>query len=184
MSNQGPLPSFPTGAAGDEYVAGPYASWGRRIVPYLLDLLLVGAITVAIGAILGLASPFDSTIVRHLGNSHATTEFTRRFLHWSLLNYAVAFVYATAFLGSKLRATPFMALFKIRLARATDFGPAGYGVAALRTGVFTAAQLLGAFVPFIGLAILVDLLWPLWDDRNQTVHDKIARTVVVDGRVR
>jgi uncharacterized RDD family membrane protein YckC len=28
------------------------------------------------------------------------------------------------------------------------------------------------------LAVL-DLLWPLWDPRNQTIHDKAARTVVL-----
>ncbi len=30
-----------------------------------------------------------------------------------------------------------------------------------------------------GIVQLVDYLWPLWDDRNQALHDKIVNTVVV-----
>jgi uncharacterized RDD family membrane protein YckC len=39
------------------------------------------------------------------------------------------------------------------------------------------------FFPFgfgaILLAYLVNYLWPLWDKRNQTLHDKIAKTIVI-----
>ena len=40
---------------------------------------------------------------------------------------------------------------------------------------FAAAVL--TLVPFVGS--LLDLLWPLWDPRNQTLHDKAAGTVVL-----
>ena len=38
---------------------------------------------------------------------------------------------------------------------------------------------------FIGSLIfyvpwLLDGLWPLWDDRNQALHDKVANTFVID----
>ena len=29
----------------------------------------------------------------------------------------------------------------------------------------------------------IDLLWPLWDKKRQALHDKAARTVVVDVRL-
>ena len=29
------------------------------------------------------------------------------------------------------------------------------------------------------LVFLVDHLWPLWDDQNQTLHDKVIRSHVV-----
>ena len=32
-----------------------------------------------------------------------------------------------------------------------------------------------------GLLLIVDLLWPLWDDTKQTLHDKIVHTIVVRG---
>jgi uncharacterized RDD family membrane protein YckC len=30
-----------------------------------------------------------------------------------------------------------------------------------------------------GLYLLLDYLWPLWDDKSQAIHDKIAKTNVV-----
>ena len=35
----------------------------------------------------------------------------------------------------------------------------------------------------LGLASIIDLLWAFWDKDRQTLHDKIAKTVVVDDRV-
>lgn len=35
---------------------------------------------------------------------------------------------------------------------------------------------LFGFIPFLPL---VDILWPLWDDRKQALHDKVVHTVVV-----
>ena len=31
----------------------------------------------------------------------------------------------------------------------------------------------------LGLPWLLDMLWPLWDARNQTLHDKVVSTVVI-----
>jgi uncharacterized RDD family membrane protein YckC len=43
--------------------------------------------------------------------------------------------------------------------------------------------LLTAVVPFVYLALAwfpyLDSLWPLWDKKNQALHDKVARTNVV-----
>ena len=36
--------------------------------------------------------------------------------------------------------------------------------------------LAGQFVPFLSL---LDGLWPLWDDKRQALHDKVAGTNVV-----
>jgi uncharacterized RDD family membrane protein YckC len=37
-----------------------------------------------------------------------------------------------------------------------------------------------SFVPFISIfLVLADLLWPLWDEKKQTLHDKAAGTFVV-----
>ena len=35
---------------------------------------------------------------------------------------------------------------------------------------------------FLIFPALVDYLWPLWDKKNQTLHDKLAKTVVIDLR--
>ena len=34
----------------------------------------------------------------------------------------------------------------------------------------------------LGLYSVADYLWPLWDKNNQTLHDKMGKTVVVQTR--
>jgi uncharacterized RDD family membrane protein YckC len=57
--------------------------------------------------------------------------------------------------------------------KATGWHPVGPGRAFVRMLV----ALVLACVPF---AVLVDLLWPLWDPHHQTLHDKAASTVVLN----
>jgi uncharacterized RDD family membrane protein YckC len=57
--------------------------------------------------------------------------------------------------------------------------PMTVGTAILRELVIK--TLLIGFVGwfFLGLPVLLDYLWPLWDTRNQALHDKVASTYVV-----
>jgi uncharacterized RDD family membrane protein YckC len=55
---------------------------------------------------------------------------------------------------------------------------------AKRFGLYNGLSLLGS-IPLVGglfglLGMLNDL-WPLWDDKKQTLHDKVAATNVVVG---
>ena len=36
-------------------------------------------------------------------------------------------------------------------------------------------------VPLVSLITVLDLLWPLWDQKRQALHDKVAKTAVVEG---
>ena len=67
---------------------------------------------------------------------------------------------------------------KIRVVR-VDGQPMNYATGALREWVARTLvfQLAAAFV--LGIATLLDYLWPLWDERNQALHDKLASTVVM-----
>jgi len=53
-----------------------------------------------------------------------------------------------------------------------------------RTAVKEAGTLVGA-LPLVGILgsvfSLVDVLWPLWDDKKQAIHDKVGATNVVVG---
>ena len=53
-----------------------------------------------------------------------------------------------------------------------------------RTAVKQAGDIVG-LVPVLGLFgsmfTLIDVLWPLWDDKRQAIHDKVAGTNVVVG---
>lgn len=59
-----------------------------------------------------------------------------------------------------------------RTALAADGNQPSVGTAAIRL----VAQMGISIVPF---GSILDILWPLWDDRLQTLHDKVAGTVVV-----
>lgn len=65
----------------------------------------------------------------------------------------------------------------IRVVRAEDGGPITSGQAAGRAAFY---QVLGGLIGCVGL---VDVLWCLWDERKQCLHDKVAKTLVikVDG---
>ena len=61
--------------------------------------------------------------------------------------------------------------------RRLDGSPAGWREAALRPVLETVISLLRAST--LGLLSLVDYLWMLWDKQKQTLHDKLAGTIVV-----
>jgi len=62
-----------------------------------------------------------------------------------------------------------------------DGQPVEIGLAILREFVVRTLLfgVVGSF--FLGIPGLLDVLWPLWDDKNQTLHDKLVSTYVVDA---
>jgi uncharacterized RDD family membrane protein YckC len=60
-----------------------------------------------------------------------------------------------------------------RVVDASTGGPVSVGKAFGRS-VSQVVMLIVIIIPWI-----LDLLWPLWDSQNQTLHDKIAGTVVL-----
>jgi uncharacterized RDD family membrane protein YckC len=99
----------------------------------------------------------------------------------SLLGALVMFVYEYLFLVTKGRTPGKMATgIAVRLREAPGNPPGG--AAAKRAGLILALSLAGS-IPVVGflasLAVLLDYLWPLWDDKKQALHDKVAATNVV-----
>ena len=80
------------------------------------------------------------------------------------------------------QATPGKLLLGLRVRLRDDPGPMPLGTVLLRWLGQYAVGILG-IVPFVGrpsgLYSLLDYLWPLWDDKKQAIHDKIAKTNVV-----
>jgi uncharacterized RDD family membrane protein YckC len=66
-----------------------------------------------------------------------------------------------------------MRVFGLRLVDATTGQSIGYGRAFVRW------LLQALMAAFIGLLWLADLLWPLWDERTQTLHDKAVGSLVI-----
>jgi uncharacterized RDD family membrane protein YckC len=81
-------------------------------------------------------------------------------------------IYDTVMIGSRNQTFGKMAV-GIKVVGADDRAPIGYA-RAFRRWLSTAALWALFTVPGV-----VDHLWPLHDRRNQTFHDKFARSVVV-----
>jgi uncharacterized RDD family membrane protein YckC len=91
-----------------------------------------------------------------------------------IVGVLVGVVYYVVLVGGQGRTVGQMAVGTRTLDQKTG-NLIGYPRALLR---WVVSFLLG--ITFIGG--IVDILWPLWDDRNQTVHDKAASSVVVLNR--
>jgi uncharacterized RDD family membrane protein YckC len=60
-----------------------------------------------------------------------------------------------------------------------DGQPVRFGLVLLRELVVRGFLFGTVGFLLFGLPGVLDLLWPLWDDRNQTLHDKIVSTYVI-----
>ncbi len=146
----------------DEVVAGSeLASWGRRLVALLLDSIILGVVVVSAILLAGVS-------VKEL-NDLLYGGDTLVLLTLFVLPEAI---YDTVMIGSRNQTFGKMAL-GIKVVDADDRAPIGY-LRAFRRWLSTATLWALFTVPGI-----VDHLWPLRDARNQTLHDKFARSVVV-----
>ena len=145
------------------------ASWGSRIVAYLIDAGLVLGLSV----ISGLFSP-DGVFAGDGTGSALSTVF-------SLLALVVYF-YNSVLLQSWNGGTVGKRVMGIVVVKQDRFRPMSPGSALARL-------VTGWALWFVPPVRLLDLLWPLWDKTNQALHDKVVSTVVVrvdslpDGRV-
>jgi len=130
-----------------------YAGWRTRVGAYFLDSLLIAlGAAVLLGVLYALVG--DTGIV--IG-----------YLAWIL----VPFAYFAYFHSGQSGQTPGKKTTEIRVRRSNG-SDLGFGRGLAR---YAFSFALGIFV----LPILIDYLWPLWDDRHQSLHDKVVDSVVV-----
>jgi uncharacterized RDD family membrane protein YckC len=137
------------------------ASWGRRLAALLLDGAILAAVVLATVAAAGVQP----------------AELNDRILGGDTLLVLLLFVvpeaiYDTAMIGSRNQTFGKMAL-RIKVVGAEDRAPIGYLRAFTR---WSSTAFLWALFTVPGI---LDHLWPLRDRRNQALHDKFARSVVV-----
>ena len=157
-------------------VAGRYAlaSWLSRVGAQLIDgvIICVGALILflPIGAALGIAGASDSDA----GLGAAIVGL----LFWVLCVTLVAFLYAPILMARTNGKTLGRMALNIRVVR-TSGEPVTFWFAFLREVVIK-SFLFGFISSFtFGLASLLDVLWPLWDEENRALHDFIVSTRVV-----
>jgi uncharacterized RDD family membrane protein YckC len=137
------------------------ASWGRRLAALLVDFAVL--ILVIATALIAAGVPAE--------------ELRDRVREGETLLVVVLFlipeaIYYTALIGSRSQTFGKMAL-GIKVVDAESRSPIGYGRAFRRW--LSTATLRALFT----IPTVIDHLWPLHDSRNQALHDKFARSVVV-----
>jgi uncharacterized RDD family membrane protein YckC len=161
------LPSYPSDAAEREAAAEPptgaqnYASWGRRVGASLLDsIFMFVPLMVIVALALALGNPDDDD-----DSSWGVVGITY------LASIVLPFFYYTIFHGRASGQTPGKRVLGIRVA-AEDGESIGYGRAFGRYAITV------VFAVFLFIPLLLDYLWPLWDTRNQALHDKVVGSFV------
>jgi uncharacterized RDD family membrane protein YckC len=137
------------------------ASWGRRLAALLVDVAVLGLVIAA----------------ALLAGGMQAEELRDRIRDGETLLVVVLFlipeaIYYTALIGSRSQTFGKMAL-GIKVVDAESRSPIGYARAFTRW--FSTATLRALFT----IPTVIDHLWPLRDARNQALHDKFARSVVV-----
>ena len=139
------------------------ASWGRRLAAILIDDLII-LIPAALGVVLVALDNFDDGV--------APVAVVGLVLVFASITVGQA-VYFTILNGNERGQTYGKRLLGIRVIDEAVGGPIGYGRSFGRWAVPAVVNF------FCGFFSLVDGLWPLWDDRNQALHDKVAKSVVI-----
>jgi uncharacterized RDD family membrane protein YckC len=180
------VPSTPDGVA--------LSGWGKRVGARILDGLIVAIgslpltgyfIVKEVEALIAFERrTFDDALAgKTTFNTVLPWDVYRWVIPATIIGMMVSFAYEYLFLTHSGATLGKKALgISVRL-RDVAGPPPGLAVAK-RFGVYIGPSLLGA-VPFIGslfsLLGLLNDLWPLWDDKKQALHDKVAATNVVVG---
>ena len=150
------------------------ASWWSRVGAALIDGLIisVGALILflPVGALFSVGISADSNA--GLGTAIAGL------VVWVLCVTLIALLYAPVLMSRTNGKTFGRMVVNIRVVR-TSGAPITFWFAVLREVVIKAFLfgILGTFTA--GIAPILDVLWPLWDEENRALHDFIVGTRVV-----
>lgn len=149
----------------------PYADWGTRAVAHVIDVFVIICGWAAL-----IAAVVAGTKLRTSPTSDGETNisgFGVAVIVVSLLALIIFTVGYRLLHGSESGQTLGKRAVAIQVRDAQTGGRVSYARA---FGRFLAEIFAWLILPIL---VIVDLLWPLWDDRLQTLHDKAVNTVVV-----
>lgn len=165
------LPPAPVGAP-----VWDYATWATRVIGYLIDSLLVSVVLAVLlilavtvfGGIIGLGGSLRWEGLQGVGATGCCCLF-------SLLPLAILLIglWNKVYLVAQRGYSVGQGVVKIKVVDAQG-QLLSQGTALIRL----LAHVGLSFLPFGGV---IDLLWPLWDDRRQTLHDKAVGCYVISN---
>jgi uncharacterized RDD family membrane protein YckC len=163
----------------------PLSGWWLRVGARVLDVIFTGLLSLPFTGwfyyryISGMVDWSNGVAAHSTSGSAPVVAFPP----WDILRFAVAAsiimllisgAYEVFFL-SRSGATPGKKIVGISVRLRDRAGPPTMKAVLLRTGCIFVLSLISS------LAYLLDVLWPLWDDKKQAIHDKAAATNVVLG---
>jgi uncharacterized RDD family membrane protein YckC len=158
-----PVPFSPVGRIMD------YATWANRVLGYLIDTLLVAPVMLilyfALSGVIGLMAGVAG---RNTGGA-----FCCFFIVLFPLATLAVGLYNRVYLIASRGYSIGQGVVKIKVVDANG--------ALLTQGTALIRLLAQAAIGFVPLLPLLDLLWPLWDDRRQTLHDKAVGCYVINN---
>ena len=154
-----------------------FASWPIRLVAYLIDDILptIGGALMVIGFFLGLISLFEDGDF----GSEVSTALIIAGVFFLVLGAGILIAYLVWWLIVLGRAqTPGKQIVGIR---AVNYAgePLGWGMMFVREFLVKGLLFGILYGLTLGIMFFVDNLWPLWDENNQTLHDKVVSTYIV-----
>jgi uncharacterized RDD family membrane protein YckC len=167
----GPPVSAAQGAVAGRHVL---AGWWSRVGAALIDGVIVGLGSLVL--LIAITAPFS--IGFFANDDVGVVSIFVGLLFATLCVTIVAFLYAPAMMARTNGQTLGRMVVNIRVVRAKG-QPMTFGWAMLRE-VAVKALLFGVVSSLtFGLASLLDVLWPLWDEENRALHDFIVDTRVI-----
>lgn len=169
--NYAPQNPQPTGSPPVYELSG----WWPRAGALIIDSIIVGVITGVVGLVIGL-SLFSEDLDSAENSYSGSLDFT-----FSLVSLAIGAVYYCWIMTSTNGQTVGKKATGIRVVRedGKDVDPVFAFVRQI-----IVIQLLFNTLSWLLLWIpgLLNYLWPIWDDKNQALHDKIVKSRVVRAR--
>jgi uncharacterized RDD family membrane protein YckC len=162
----GPAPGYPPPPAAGGGTSGPVA-YGLAGIGQRLGAVVIDGIVMAVVYIFGIVVAVMTTPSATFDNPEPSPNALGMFV--LLLSWLGTMAYPIYFEGRPEGQTPGKKALGIRVVRRVNGAPLGYGLA---FGRFL-ARIVESFTFGIGLLIA------LWDPLRQTLHDKMAGTLVV-----
>lgn len=175
-------PTFPT-QTGSPPPGAPapwgasYATWGIRVGGYLIDFVIFLVVLALFYLLFRHSHSLDVHLMARRGTRRRNISAVP-----FLITGVLWIAYGTFLCGSPRGQTVGMMAVGVRAVRDESLGELGYGRALGRALFEGVLRLLNLLFFLLGLVWVLDMLFPLWDKKRQTLHDKVAGSVVLRTR--
>ncbi len=161
------------------------ASWGRRAAATIIDSIILTVILVVLVVIPFVVFGVAAAGAESTGGSFELSDELSvgaivLVALWAIFVFAVILMYAPLTMARSNGATPGKAAMGIRVVRENG-QPISITYGLFREAVIKTLLIGGISQLTLGLAWLLDSLWPLWDDQKRALHDMAAKSRVVRG---